>query len=133
HMADGFFRVSHRTAATLTSTGPGSCNQNMGLAVAQTDSSAVLAITANVPTQQFNRAPFQELNLHGQADIQQVIKPVVKRSFSPTRLEDLPLMFCQATASMTIVRSEPVNLYIPYNLFQEEAVLAPQPPGSAFG
>jgi len=25
HMADGFFRVSHRPAATLTSTGPGSC------------------------------------------------------------------------------------------------------------
>src|SRR5690606_6125655 len=31
HMADGFFRVSHKVAATLTSTGPGSCNQIMGL------------------------------------------------------------------------------------------------------
>ena len=55
HMADGFFRVSHRPAATLTSTGPGSANLIMALAVAQTDSSAVFSITANVPTSQFNR------------------------------------------------------------------------------
>src|SRR3546814_7968124 len=41
HMADGFFRVSHTPAATLTSTGPGSANLIMALAVAQTDSSAV--------------------------------------------------------------------------------------------
>src|SRR5690606_6413245 len=94
---------------------------------------AILAITANVPTQQFNRAPFQELNLHGQADFQQVIKPVVKRSFQPTRVEQLPLMIRQATATMTTGRPGPVNLDIPYNLFQEEADLEPQPPGSAFG
>src|SRR3546814_3035280 len=78
HMADGFFRVSHRPAATLTSTGPGSANLIMALAVAQTDSSAIFSITANVPTSQFNRAPFQELSLHHQADFNNVIKPVVK-------------------------------------------------------
>src|SRR3546814_19709432 len=39
HMADGFFRVSHRPAATLTSTGPGSANLIMALAVAKTDRS----------------------------------------------------------------------------------------------
>ena len=44
HMADGFFRVCHRPAATLTSTGPGSANLIMGLAVAQTDSSTMLSI-----------------------------------------------------------------------------------------
>ena len=49
HMADGYFRVSHQPAATLTSTGPGSANMIMGLAVAQTDSSAIFSITANVP------------------------------------------------------------------------------------
>jgi len=133
HMADGFFRVSHKPAATLTSTGPGSCNQIMGLAVAQTDSSAVLAITANVPTQQFNRAPFQELTMHGQADFNSVIKPVVKRSFQPARVDMLPLMIRQACATMTTGRPGPVNLDIPYNLFQEEAELQPEPAGSAFG
>ena len=85
HMADGYFRVKHKPVATLTSTGPGSANLIMALAVAQTDSSALLAITANVPTSQFNRGPFQELNRHNQADFPNVIRPVVKRSFQPSR------------------------------------------------
>src|SRR5229473_3208359 len=66
HMADAYFRVKHQPVATLTSCGPGSSNLVMALAVAQTDSSAFLALTANVPTSQFNRSPFQELNLHNQ-------------------------------------------------------------------
>lgn len=133
HMADGFFRVSHKPAATLTSTGPGSCNQIMGLAVAQTDSSAILSMTANVPTQQFNRGPFQELYMHHHADFNNVIKPVVKRSFQPSRVEMLPLAIRQAAATMTTGRPGPVNLDIPYNLFQEEAEVADEPVGSAFG
>lgn len=120
HMADGFFRVGHRPAATLTSTGPGSANLIMGLAVAQTDSSAVFSITANVPTGQFNRGPFQELNLHHQADFNNVIRPVVKRSFQPTRVEMLPLALRQAATTMTTGRPGPVNVDVPYNLFVEE-------------
>ncbi|MBO0903510.1 thiamine pyrophosphate-binding protein [Jiella sonneratiae] len=127
HMADGFFRVSHRPAATLTSTGPGSANLIMGLAVAQTDSSAVLSITANVPTSQFNRGPFQELNQHHQADFNNVIKPVVKRSFQPTRVEMLPLAMRQAATTMTTGRPGPVNLDIPYNLFVESAEVSEEP------
>lgn len=132
HMADGFFRVSHRPAATLTSTGPGSANLIMGLAVAQTDSSAMLSITANVPTQQFNRGPFQELNLHHQADFNNVIKPVVKRSFQPTRVEMLPLAMRQAATAMTTGRPGPVNLDIPYNLFVESAEVAEEPASGGF-
>jgi len=133
HMADGFFRVSHKPAATLTSTGPGSANQIMALAVAQTDSSAVYSMTANVPTSQFNRGPFQELNQHHQADFNNVIKPVVKRSFQPSRVEMLPLAMRQAASTMTTGRPGPVNLDIPYNLFQEEAEVTDEPAGSAFG
>jgi acetolactate synthase-1/2/3 large subunit len=132
HMADGFFRVSHQPAATLTSTGPGSCNLIMGLAVAQTDSSAVFTITANVPTSQFNRGPFQELNLHHQADFNNVIRPVVKRSFQPTRVEMLPLAIRQAAQAMTSGRPGPVNLDVPYNLFMESADVLEEPPSDGF-
>ncbi len=132
HMADGFFRVSHRPAATLTSTGPGSANLIMALAVAQTDSSAILSITANVPTSQFNRGPFQELNLHHQADFNNVIKPVVKRSFQPTRVEMLPLAMRQAAMTMTSGRAGPVNLDIPYNLFMESAEVDDEPVWDGF-
>lgn len=121
HMADGYFRVRHQPAATLTSCGPGSSNLVMALAVAQTDSSALLAITANVPTSQFNRGPFQELNRHNQADFPNVVRPVVKRSFQPSRVEMLPLALRQAVTTMTSGRAGPVNLDVPFNLFQEEA------------
>lgn len=132
HMADGFFRISHKPAATLTSTGPGSANLIMGLAVAQTDSSAVFSITANVPTSQFNRGPFQELNQHHQADFNNVIKPVVKRSFQPTRVEMLPLALRQAAATMTTGRPGPVNLDVPYNLFMESGEVRDEPAAKSF-
>ena len=121
HMADAYFRVKHEPAATLTSCGPGSANLVMALAVAQTDSSAFLSITANVPTSQFNRGPFQEINRHNQADFPNVIRPVVKRSFQPSRVDMLPLALRQATKTMLSGRPGPVNIDVPFNLFQEEA------------
>jgi len=121
HMADAYFRVKHQPVATLTSTGPGSANMVMSLATALADSSAFLAITANVPTSQHNRAPFQELYAHNQADFAQVLRPVVKRSFQPSRVDMLPLALRQAFDTMVTGRPGPVNLDIPYNVFQEEA------------
>jgi acetolactate synthase I/II/III large subunit len=132
HMADGYFRVKHRPVATLTSCGPGSANLVMALAVAQTDSSAVLALTANVPTSQFNRSPFQELNRHNQADFPNVIRPVVKRSFQPSRVDMLPLALRQAVTTMTSGRPGPVNVDVPFNLFQEEADVAFEPVWDGF-
>ena len=121
HMADAYFRIKHEPVATLTSCGPGSANLIMSLANALADSSAFLAITANVPTQQFNRGPFQELHKHNQADFPALVRPVVKRSFQAYRVDMLPLMLRQATNTMLMGRPGPVNLDVPFNLFQEEA------------
>src|SRR5258707_10498522 len=120
HMADAYFRVRHEAVATLTSCGPGSCNILMPLAVAISDSSALLGITANVPTSQFNRSPFQEINKHFQAAFPNIIRPVVKRSFQPTRVDMLPLALRQATTTMLSGRPGPVNVDVPFNVFQEE-------------
>ncbi|MCK6450023.1 MAG: thiamine pyrophosphate-binding protein [Alphaproteobacteria bacterium] len=129
HMADAYFRVRHEPVATLTSCGPGSCNIVMPLATALSDSSAVLAITANVATQQFNRSPFQEINRHFQADFPNIVRPVVKRSFQPTRVDMLPLSMRQAMTTMLSGRPGPVNVDVPYNVFQEEDdVEVPPPP-----
>jgi acetolactate synthase-1/2/3 large subunit len=130
HMADAFFRVSHQPVATLTSCGPGSANIPMSLACAQADSSTFLAITANVPTSQFNRAPFQETYMHNQANFAESVRPFVKRSFQPTRVDMLPLALRQATNLMTTGRPGPVNLDVPYNLFQESAEIELQPPAN---
>jgi acetolactate synthase-1/2/3 large subunit len=128
HMADAYFRVKHKPVATLTSCGPGSCNIIMPLACALTDSSAVLAITANVPTSQFNRSPFQEVNKHFQADFVNIVRPVVKRSYQPTRVDMLPLALRQATTTMLSGRPGPVNIDVPFNVFQEEDDVEMPPP-----
>ena len=127
HMADAYFRVHHKPVATLTSTGPGSANIVMSLACAQTDFSALLAITANVPTSQFNRSPFQEINRHNQADFQhhppggQAQFPADPRGHAAAGLR-------QARDHHASGRPGPVNVDVPFNVFQEEAeVEAPEP------
>ncbi len=132
HMADAYYRVSHQPVATLTSCGPGSANIPMSLACAQADSSTFLAITANVPTSQFNRAPFQETYHHRQASFPDVVRPYVKKSFQPTRVDMLPLALRQATSLLTSGRPGPVNLDVPYNLFQEEDDVE-VPPAASLG
>jgi acetolactate synthase-1/2/3 large subunit len=133
HMADAYFRVKHKPVATLTSTGPGSANMVMSLATALSDSSAFLAITSNVPTSQMNRAPFQELYAHNQADFPSVLKPVVKRSFQPSRVDMLPLALRQAFDTMLSGRPGPVNLDVPYNVYQEQADVELPPPSHVLG
>lgn len=132
HMADAYFRVKHQAVATLTSCGPGSANLVMALALAQADSSAFLAITANVPTSQFNRSPFQEINRHYQADFPNIVRPVVKRAFQATRVKQLPLMMRQAVTTMTSGRPGPVSLDIPFDVFQEEDDIAPEAAWNGF-
>ena len=127
HMADAYFRIKHQPVATLTSCGPGSANIVMGMATALSDSSAILALTANVPTQQFNRGPFQEINRHFSADFPSVLKPVVKRSFQPTRVDMLPLTLRQAIEIAVSGRPGPVQIDIPFNIFQEEADVQLEP------
>ena len=129
HMADAYFRVAHRPVATLTSCGPGSANLPIALACAFMDSSALLAITGNVPTSQFNRAAFQETYRHFQADFPSVIRPYVKRSWQPTRTDMLPTALRQAFATMLGGRPGPVNLDVPFNVFKEPADVELSEPG----
>jgi acetolactate synthase-1/2/3 large subunit len=128
HMADAYFRVAHKPVATFTSCGPGSTNLPTALASAMMDSSAFLAITGNVPTSQFNRSPFQETGRHYQADFPSVVRPYVKKSYQPTRVEMIPLALRQAFKTMLTGRTGPVHIDIPLNCFAEEAeVEVPEP------
>ncbi len=125
HMADAYFKVRNEPVATFTSCGPGSANIVMALAAAMMDSSAFFAITGNVPTSQFNRAPFQETGRHYQGDFPSVVRPYVKRSYQPTRVDMLPLAVRQGWELMTSGRPGPVNLDVPLNVFVEEAEVVP--------
>jgi acetolactate synthase-1/2/3 large subunit len=125
HMADAYYKVRGEPVATFTSCGPGSANLVMALGAAMMDSSAFLAITGNVPTQQFNRGPFQETGRHFQGDFPSVVRPYVKRSYQPTRADMVPLAITQAWDQLTAGRPGPVNLDVPLNVFVEETAYTP--------
>ncbi len=125
HMADAYFKVRHEPVATFTSCGPGSANLVIALAAAMMDSSAFFAITGNVPTNQFNRSPFQETGRYFQGDFPSVIRPYVKRSYQPTRVDMVPLAVRQAWDLMLAGRPGPVNVDVPLNVFVEEAEVTP--------
>ena len=118
-MAEAYFRITQKPAATYTSCGPGSANLILAIAAAFADSSAMLNITGNVPTGQWNRGPFQETGRYFQGDFVNVMRPYVKRSFQPTRADMLPLALRQAYALMTNGRPGPVHIDVPLNVFVE--------------
>ena len=118
-MADAYFRVKQQPVATFTSCGPGSTNLIVAVAAAFADSSAMLNITGNVPTGQWNRGPFQETGRYFQGDFVSVMRPFVKRSFQPTRPEMLPLALRQAYALAINGRPGPVHIDVPLNVFVE--------------
>jgi acetolactate synthase-1/2/3 large subunit len=118
-MAEAYFRITQKPVATYTSCGPGSANLILAIAAAFADSSAMLNITGNVPTGQWNRGPFQETGKYFQGDFVNVVRPYVKRSFQPTRADMLPLALRQAFALMTNGRPGPVNIDVPLNVFVE--------------
>ena len=120
-MADAYYRVAHRPAITYSSCGPGSLNLTMAVANAFYDSSAFMAITGNVPTEQFNRGPFQETGRHFQGDFNNVMRPYVKRTYQAFRAEMIPLTVRQAYALMLSGRPGPVHIDVPLNVFVEEA------------
>ncbi|MDN4609170.1 thiamine pyrophosphate-binding protein [Sporosarcina highlanderae] len=119
-MADAYYRISHKPVATFTSCGPGSANLPVTLGAAIMDSSAYFAITGNVPTTQFNRSPFQETGRFFQGDFPSVVKPYVKRSYQPMRVEMVPLAVRQGFKEMETGTPGPVHLDVPLNVFVEE-------------
>lgn len=126
--ADAYYRVTRQPVATFTSCGPGSINIQMAVANAMFDGSALLAITGNVPTQQFNKAPFQELGHHHQADFVTAMRPYVKRSFQAPRADMLPDLMRQACTTLVAGRPGPVHLDVPFNVFEERADAQRQDP-----
>ena len=120
-IADAYYRVRREPLATLTSCGPGSAQLLVALGAALGDSSALLAITGNVPTGQFGKAPFQELGRHYPADFPTAARPYVKHSFQATRADQLPHLLPRAFGTMLSGRPGPVHLDVPLNVFAEQA------------
>lgn len=89
HMADAYYRVTHRPAVVLTSVGPGFTNTVTGIADAMHDCSAVILIAGNAPIAHRGTEAYQEIAFHQDASQADVLRPLVKRAF---RVDDWRLL-----------------------------------------
>ena len=120
-MADGYYRVSHKPAATFTSSGPGSINILIALAEAMSDSVPFFSISGDVATQQWNSGALQELYRQRECDFPSVVRHYVKQTWQVTRLDMLPKVLALAFKTMMSGRRGPVNVDVPYDKFVETA------------
>jgi acetolactate synthase-1/2/3 large subunit len=128
YMADAFFRASGRLIPVYTSTGPGPCLLTVALANAFFDSSAFIAITGQVATNQFDSGALQEECRHFPADFPSVVKPLTKQSYQAHSVEDLGKFLPKAFKLAGCGRPGPVHIDVPYDLWIRKAdVDVPEP------
>jgi acetolactate synthase-1/2/3 large subunit len=81
HGADGYARTTGKTGVVIATSGPGATNLVTG--IANMDSIPMVAITGNVGTSLLGLDSFQE------ADIVAITKPITKKNYQVTKVEDL--------------------------------------------
>ena len=114
HAADGYARASGKVGVCLATSGPGATNVTTGVATANMDSSPVVVLTGQVPTNAIGTDMFQEVDTIG------ITMPISKHNFqprSPDRIaEDIDKAFYLASTG----RPGPVVVDIPRNALEEE-------------
>jgi acetolactate synthase I/II/III large subunit len=128
YMADAYYRATGVPIPVYTSTGPGPMLLTVALGNAFYDSSAMVAITGQVATNQFDSGALQEEYRHHAADFPSVVKPIVKRSFQAHSVEDLAKILPKAFKLAREGRPGPVHIDVPYDLWILEGdVETPEP------
>src|SRR5262245_65468804 len=100
HLADGYYRVSGKPMAAVTSIGAGAANTVLGLATAYSDSTSVLVITGGPPRHMRGRGVLQELERQKDNGFPQIAEAVSKRSWVANSIEDLPFILHRAFSTM---------------------------------
>jgi acetolactate synthase-1/2/3 large subunit len=128
YMADAYFRASHQVIPVYTSTGPGPMLLTAAVSNAFYDSSAMIAITGQVATSQYDSGALQEEYRHFQADFPSIMKVITKRSFQAHSVADLGKFLPKAFKIARSGRPGPVHLDVPYDLWVTKAdVEIPEP------
>ena len=117
YMADAYFRASGQVIPVYTSTGPGPMLLTVAMGNAFYDSSAFIAITGQVATNQYDSGALQEEYRHHQADFPSIAKVISKRSFQAQSVEDLGKFLPKAFKLARTGRPGPVHIDVPYDLW----------------
>jgi len=117
YMADAYYRASGQVIPVYTSTGPGPMLLTVAMGNAFYDSSAFIAITGQVATNQYDSGALQEEYRHYQADFPSIAKVISKRSFQAQSVEDLGKFLPKAFKLARTGRPGPVHIDVPYDLW----------------
>lgn len=128
HLADGYYRASGRPLLCFTSIGAGAYNTVVGLATAYVDQSALIAVSGEAHTYMFGRGVLQEVERKHWADTFSVTRPIVKRVWRTTRVDQMPFVMQQAFRIATSGRPGPVHIFVPMDVQTDFAdVEIPEP------
>lgn len=110
HAADGYARATGKTGVVIATSGPGATNLVTGIATAYMDSIPMVAITGNVGRALLGKSSFQEV------DIAEIVKPVTKKSFQVTAMEELAPTIRKAFQIAGSGRKGPVLIDVPKDI-----------------
>jgi acetolactate synthase-1/2/3 large subunit len=127
HLADGYFRVSGKPMAVVTSIGPGSTNTIMGLANAHCNSSSLLLLSGSAATNMRSHGVCQELDRENTPDLVRITEAVTKRNFDMIQPDMAPFMMHRAFNAMLTGRPGPVHIDIPIDVQCAELGIEVQP------
>lgn len=129
HIADGYFRMSGKPLATISSIGPGSLNTIIGLATAYVDSSAVLSFCGDVHTNMKGTGVLQEIERYQDSNFLKTMEPVTKRAWRVENANQLPRIMARAFGQMRGGRNGPIAVAVPMDVqsesFEAELPAAP--------
>ena len=90
HAAQGFARISGRVGVAIATSGPGATNLITGIADAQIDSTPLVCITGQVPSNLLGTDAFQETDIIG------ISTPVTKWNHQVTKASQIPEVLAKA-------------------------------------
>tara|TARA_R110002049_G_scaffold161756_1_gene327295 strand:+ start:2371 stop:4104 length:1734 start_codon:yes stop_codon:yes gene_type:complete len=90
HAAQGYARISGRVGVAMATSGPGATNLITGIADAQIDSTPMVCITGQVPSNLLGSDAFQETDIVG------ISTPVTKWNHQVTKASEIPEVLAKA-------------------------------------
>lgn len=112
--ADGYARASGKVGVVLATSGPGATNLVTGIANSFLDSTPLVVITGNVPTNKLGQDSFQEVDIYG------ITMPVVKYSYLCKNVADLEQMIVDSFEIAKSGRPGPVLIDIPKDILSNK-------------
>lgn len=113
--ADGYFRASGKVGVAIATSGPGATNLVTGIAAAYMDSSAIVAITGQVPRSGIGKDFFQEVDTTG------ITLPITKHNYLVMRAVDIPRVIRESFYLAKSGRPGPILVDIPKDVLTEQA------------